>query len=59
MLETISTSVTKLKPNPRYAYTHSKKQLRRIADSIRQSGLDFIARSRCATAISRVIPYEK
>jgi DNA modification methylase len=38
MLETISTSVTRLKPNPRNARTHSKKQLRQIADSIRQFG---------------------
>jgi hypothetical protein len=38
MLETISTPIAKLKPNPRNARTHSKKQLRQIADSIRQFG---------------------
>jgi ParB-like chromosome segregation protein Spo0J len=38
MFETISTPVTKLKPNPHNARTHSKKQLRQIADSIKQFG---------------------
>ena len=34
-------SVDKLRPNPRNARTHSKKQLRQIADSIRRFGWTY------------------
>src|ERR1700745_3792429 len=35
------TSVAKLRPNPRNARTHSKKQLEQIADSIRRFGWTY------------------
>jgi ParB-like chromosome segregation protein Spo0J len=38
MLEVISTPIANIKPNPKNARTHSKKQIRQIADSIRQFG---------------------
>jgi DNA modification methylase len=38
MFETINTSIARLKPNPRNARTHSKKQIRQIAGSIKQFG---------------------
>jgi DNA modification methylase len=38
MFQTIDTAISKLKPNPRNARTHSKKQIRQIAESIRQFG---------------------
>jgi len=38
MLEVISTPIANIKPNPKNARTHSKKQIRQIANSIRQFG---------------------
>jgi DNA modification methylase len=38
MLEVINTSISALVPNPNNARTHSKKQVRQIADSIKQFG---------------------
>jgi DNA modification methylase len=38
MLEVINTSISALMPNPNNARTHSKKQVRQIADSIKQFG---------------------
>jgi len=38
MFQTIDTAISKLKPNPRNARTHSKKQIRQIAESIKQFG---------------------
>jgi DNA modification methylase len=38
MIATINTPVAALKPNPHNARTHSKKQIRQIADSIKQFG---------------------